>query len=144
MREMGFDITAAHFDHALQAGSDKVAVSVGTLCARLGVELVTERRASPMPRGSVQAGARDLRYEFLERARARVAADLVALAHTADDVVEGAVLFLPGQEVRERLRFVREFPAQGAVQRNGVGQRRHVAKGAIGHALVVGIDARPK
>ena len=94
MRELGFDIAAAHFDHDLQPGSDKVAVSVGTLCARLGVELVTERRASPMPRGSVQAGARDLRYEFLERARARVVADVVALAHTADDRVEGAVLHL--------------------------------------------------
>ena len=94
MRELGFDLAAAHFDHALQAGSDKVAASVGTLCARLGVELVTERRMLPMPRGSVQAGARALRYEFLERARARVAADVVALAHTADDVVEGAVLHL--------------------------------------------------
>jgi tRNA(Ile)-lysidine synthase len=94
MRELGFDLAAAHFDHALQVGSDKVAVSVGVLCARLGVELVTERRALPMPRGSVQAGARALRYEFMERARARAAADVVALAHTADDVVEGAVLHL--------------------------------------------------
>jgi tRNA(Ile)-lysidine synthetase-like protein len=47
-----------------------------------------------MPRGSVQAGARTLRYEFLERARARAGADVVAIAHTADDVVEGAVLHL--------------------------------------------------
>jgi tRNA(Ile)-lysidine synthase len=94
MRELGVDLAAAHFDHALRAGSDQVAGHVGELCARLGVELVTERRVSPMPRGSVQAGARALRYEFLERARTRVAADVVALAHTADDVVEGAVLHL--------------------------------------------------
>jgi tRNA(Ile)-lysidine synthetase-like protein len=94
MRELGFDVAAAHFDHALRAGSDQVAGHVEGLCERLGVELVTERRVSPMPRGSVQAGARALRYEFLERARARVAADVVALAHTADDVVEGAVLHL--------------------------------------------------
>jgi tRNA(Ile)-lysidine synthase len=94
MRELGFDLAAAHFDHALRAGSEKVAGRVGELCAGLGVELVTERRVSPMPRGSIQAGARALRYEFLERARARFAADVVALAHTADDVVEGAVLHL--------------------------------------------------
>jgi tRNA(Ile)-lysidine synthase len=94
MRELGFDLAAAHFDHALRAGSDQVAGDVGELCARLGIELVTECRVSPMPRGSVQSGARALRYEFLERARTRIAADVVALAHTADDVVEGAVLHL--------------------------------------------------
>ncbi len=47
-----------------------------------------------MPRGSVQAGARTLRYEFLERARVQAGADVVAIAHTADDVVEGVVLHL--------------------------------------------------
>src|SRR5258708_22263616 len=47
-----------------------------------------------MPRGSVQAGARAIRYAFLERARALAGADVVALAHTADDQVEGAVLHL--------------------------------------------------
>jgi tRNA(Ile)-lysidine synthase len=87
-------MTAAHFDHALRDGSDKVAKQVGELCSRLGVGLLSERRESPMPRGSVQAGARSLRYEFLERARARAGADVVALAHTADDLVEGAVLHL--------------------------------------------------
>ena len=45
-------------------------------------------------KGSVQAAARALRYEFLERARAEAGADVVALAHTADDVVEGVVLHL--------------------------------------------------
>ncbi|HXI95273.1 MAG TPA: tRNA lysidine(34) synthetase TilS, partial [Candidatus Acidoferrum sp.] len=94
LRRLGGDVVAAHFDHALRAGSERVAEQVDELCARLGVELVTERRTAPMPRGSVQAAARKLRYEFLERARARVAADVVALAHTADDVVEGAVLHL--------------------------------------------------
>jgi tRNA(Ile)-lysidine synthetase-like protein len=58
------------------------------------VEAVIERRSLPMPRGSVQAAARALRYEFLERARRKTGARVVALAHTADDVVEGAVLHL--------------------------------------------------
>jgi tRNA(Ile)-lysidine synthase len=64
------------------------------LCERLDVEVLVERRENPMPRGSVQAGARTLRYAFLERARAQAGADVVAIAHTADDVVEGAVLHL--------------------------------------------------
>jgi tRNA(Ile)-lysidine synthase len=47
-----------------------------------------------MRRGSVQAAARALRYEFLERARLWTGSDLVAIGHTADDVVEGVVLHL--------------------------------------------------
>jgi tRNA(Ile)-lysidine synthetase-like protein len=47
-----------------------------------------------MPPGSVQAGARALRYEFLERARLESGTDVVALAHTANDLVEGTVLHL--------------------------------------------------
>ena len=94
LHELGFVLVAAHFDHALRAGSEEVADQVGALCARLGVRLVTVRRDSPVPRGSVQAGARALRYEFFARARGQVEAHTVALAHTADDVVEGSVLHL--------------------------------------------------
>ena len=94
IQELGFDTTAAHFDHALRAGSEQVADQVGALCARLGVALVAARRESTMPRGSVQAAARALRYEFLEHARTQVDANVVALGHNADDVVEGVVLHL--------------------------------------------------
>ena len=94
LKELGCVMRAAHFDHALRDGSERVAEQVNALCAGLGVDLVSERRKSPMPRGSVQAGARALRYEFLERARLHAGADVVALAHTADDLVEGALLHL--------------------------------------------------
>ncbi len=93
-QEQGLDVVAAHYDHALQAGSPAAAEHVAGLCRRLGIDLVTERRTSPLPRGSVQAAARAVRYEFLERARVSAAADVVALGHTADDVVEGVVLHL--------------------------------------------------
>jgi tRNA(Ile)-lysidine synthase len=92
--ELGHDVVAAHFDHALRAGSEIAADHVAALCAALGVEAVIERRTLPMPRGSIQAAARALRYDFLERARGQAGARVVALAHTADDVVEGAVLHL--------------------------------------------------
>jgi len=92
--ELGYDVVAAHFDHALQAGSERAADHVAALCAALGVKVVIERRSLPMPRGSMQAAARELRYDFLERARRQTGARLVALGHTADDVVEGAVLHL--------------------------------------------------
>lgn len=94
LHESGHDVVAAHYDHALREGSDSVARQVRKLCARLGVPLITERRIEPLPKGSLQAAARALRYGFLERAREQAGADLVAIAHTADDVVEGAVLHL--------------------------------------------------
>jgi tRNA(Ile)-lysidine synthase len=93
-REQEHEVVAAHFDHALQAGSAAVAEHVADLCRRLGIDLISARRTAPLPAGSVQAAARTLRYVFLERARVDAAADLVALGHTADDVVEGVVLHL--------------------------------------------------
>ena len=90
----GGDIVAAHYDHALRDGSEVAAHQVAELCAKLDVPLISERRNEPLPKGSLQAGARRLRYAFLDRARVTAGADVVALAHTADDVVEGAVLHL--------------------------------------------------
>lgn len=94
LHEAGHRLVAAHYDHALQEGSDRVALQVAELCAGLGVPLFTERRAEAVPKGSLQAAARRLRYAFFERARAEAGAEVVALGHTADDVVEGAVLHL--------------------------------------------------
>src|SRR5438105_5440655 len=109
------EIVAAHYDHGLREGSGVVARQVEQLCHRLGIGLLTERRDEPMPNGSLQAAARTLRYAFLERARVEAKAEWVAIAHTADDLVEGVVLHLlrgcglagfRGMPARRR-RFVR-------------------------------------
>ena len=94
MREAGHDVIAAHYDHALTSGSERVAEHVMALCEKLGVRLVVERRHSELRKGSVQAAARALRYDFLEQARIDSATDVVALGHTADDLIEGVVLHL--------------------------------------------------
>jgi tRNA(Ile)-lysidine synthase len=94
VREAGHEVVAAHFDHDLQAGSAAAAGHVARLCHQLGVELLVERRSVAMPRGSVQAAARSLRYDFLERAREKAGARVIALGHTANDVVEGVVMHL--------------------------------------------------
>ena len=93
-RESGLDVVAAHYDHALRPGSEEVVEQVRTLCNGLGIALITERRSEAMPRGSMQAGARDLRYAFFERAADQCGAGAVALAHTADDLVEGVVMHM--------------------------------------------------
>ncbi|MBO0687102.1 MAG: tRNA lysidine(34) synthetase TilS, partial [Candidatus Dormibacteraeota bacterium] len=92
--EQGVEVVAAHYDHALREGSRGDAEEVARLSRRLGVRLLTERRAGPLQRGSLQAAARDVRYEFLARAQEAGGCDRVALGHTADDIVEGAVLHL--------------------------------------------------
>src|ERR1700704_709905 len=94
LAEGGWDVAAAHFDHALRTGSEQDAEHVARLCRRLGVELFTGRRDQALPRGSLQAAARTLRYGFLEDALRRSGRDLVLLGHTADDVVEGALIHL--------------------------------------------------
>jgi tRNA(Ile)-lysidine synthase len=94
LSECGWDVAAAHFDHALRTGSEEDAEHVARLCRRLGVELFTGRREQALPRGSLQAAARTLRYAFLEEALRRSGRDLVLLGHTADDVVEGALIHL--------------------------------------------------
>ncbi len=94
LHESGHDLVAAHYDHALRDGSADVARQVAELCARLGITLISERRTEALPKGSLQAAARKLRYAFLDRARAEAGADVVALGHTADDLVEGVVLHM--------------------------------------------------
>ncbi len=88
------DLVAAHYDHALREGSSQDACHVAELCESLGIRLITRRRDRPMPAGSVQAAARHLRYEFLEQAAEVANAGHVVLGHTADDVVEGALMHL--------------------------------------------------
>jgi tRNA(Ile)-lysidine synthase len=92
--EHGVDVAAAHYDHALRAGSERDSERVAQLCARLEVPLVSERRREPLPGGSVQAAARAVRYRFLDRTLASTGRELVALGHTADDVAEGVALHL--------------------------------------------------
>jgi tRNA(Ile)-lysidine synthase len=78
-------LSAAHFDHRMRQGSAAEAEWVAALCKERGVPCRIGR-ASVVP--SNEAEARDLRYDFLERARAELEADWVATAHHADDQAE--------------------------------------------------------
>lgn len=94
LHEAGIEVVAAHYDHALREGSEEVAAGVAQLCAARGIPLISERRTESLPKGSLQAAARELRYAFLERARVEAGAEVVAIAHTADDLVEGMLLHM--------------------------------------------------
>ena len=83
------DIVAAHFDHAMRAGSGADAQWVRGLCRAWDVPLEMGR-AEDAP--SSEAAARELRYAFLLAAAERAGADTVVTAHHADDQAE-TVLF---------------------------------------------------
>lgn len=94
LKESGRAVVAAHFDHALRAGSASDREQVEGRCAGLGVDLIWARRDTPLGPGNLQAAARQARYRFLERARLEAGAELIVTGHTADDVVEGMLLHL--------------------------------------------------
>src|SRR5690606_9831728 len=86
----GLDLAAAHVDHGIHPGSAAVADAVAALAARLGVPLVRGRlRLGP---GAGETLARARRHRWLDAARRRTGADLVLLAHHADDQAETVLM----------------------------------------------------
>jgi tRNA(Ile)-lysidine synthase len=85
----GFEVHAAHFDHAMRPNSAADAAWVQGLCHAWGVPFTAARALHP-PRG--EAAARHLRYEFLHGVLRDSGADALLTAHHADDQAE-TVLF---------------------------------------------------
>jgi len=97
LSRLHLQITAAHLDHGLDAGSTGRAEAAARIAARLGVPFVGERRevaALRQPGESTEAAARRIRYGFLEEVRDRSGARYVATAHHQDDQAETVLLRL--------------------------------------------------
>lgn len=101
MRQAGFSILVAHFNHKLRETSDVEAGMVESLAERFGLPFVggsadvngyaEERKLS------IEEAARMLRYKFLFRVAREQQAQAVAVGHTADDQVETVLMhFLRG------------------------------------------------
>ncbi len=91
-------VAVAHFNHQLRESADRDERFCAELAASFGWPLCVEREdvaaRARRERRSLEDAARTARHAFFERARARVAADVVALGHTRDDQAETFLLRL--------------------------------------------------
>ena len=89
--ELGLTLSALHVHHGLSANADAWAAFCGDECARRGVPLAVHRAVIRRAAGeSLEAQARAARYA----AYAAADADVVVLAHHADDQAETLLLQL--------------------------------------------------
>lgn len=96
--DFDLDLHVAHLDHCLrQEESEGDALFVEDLANRLKLPLVLDRidlRAEKTKGLSLEAYARQVRYNFFVRVARDVGASKIALGHQADDVVETILIHL--------------------------------------------------
>jgi tRNA(Ile)-lysidine synthase len=89
----GREIMALHVDHALRPDSHVDAGFVAEVARSLGVESLSKRtRVDAGPRESLEAVARDARYEALAQLASAAGVRFVVTAHTLDDQAETVLL----------------------------------------------------
>ncbi len=96
---LALDLHLAHLDHGLRgAASRQDARFCREFADRQGLPIETTREdvaaAAEREGLSIEAAARTLRYQFLERAAAELGADAVATGHHADDLAETVLMRL--------------------------------------------------
>ncbi len=90
--DLGFTFVAAHFNHSLRKEADEDELFCKRLCEKHGIRIVTTKE--DIRSGQIQSGmspeeyARFRRHSFFEQTRIKEKADLIALAHHRDDLVE--------------------------------------------------------
>ena len=105
LRQAGYPIIVAHFNHQLRPEADHDANAVKSTASRLmlasiidGADVPTYARNEKL---SIEEAARNLRYLFFFRLAHERNAQAVAVGHTADDQVETVLMhFLRGSGLR--------------------------------------------
>ena len=91
--ELGTSVSAAHLNHMLRGDAADADESFAReKCKACGIEFISERidvAAEAKKRGeSDELAARNIRYDFLYRAKKTLGADFIATAHNANDNLE--------------------------------------------------------
>ncbi|GAB4538711.1 MAG: tRNA lysidine(34) synthetase TilS [Anaerolineales bacterium] len=98
LREAGYPIIAAHFDHQLRAESPQDAQRAKQTCAALSIDCVGASQNvlayAQEKKLSIEEAARELRYRFLFKLAREKNAQAVAVGHTADDQAETILMHI--------------------------------------------------
>ena len=99
LRELGYDVAAAHYNHGLRGPeADRDESFVRDFCQAHDIPFISEKgdvaAYAARKRLSIEEAARALRYAFLERAADTLGAAAIATAHTANDNAETVLLNL--------------------------------------------------
>ena len=96
LRDTGFRVIVAHFNHKLRPDSDVDANAVEQIAGRMNFASVIEngdvREFAKKEKISIEEAARNMRYQFLMEQAHRFDAQAVAVGHTADDQVETVMM----------------------------------------------------
>lgn len=96
LRETGYRVIVAHFNHKLRSDADADANAVEQAASRMNIASVIEsgdvREYANKGKLSLEEAARTMRYRFLMRQARRFKAQAVAVGHTADDQVETVLM----------------------------------------------------
>jgi tRNA(Ile)-lysidine synthase len=134
LRQAGYLVLVAHFDHQLRPESSEDALMVEKTASRLMLGFHTESadvRAHAEREGlSLEEAARNLRYQFLFKLARERNAQAVAVGHTADDQVETILMHfirgsaLSGLKGMSHRSVIRSFDPQIPVVRPLLGMWR--------------------
>jgi len=96
---LSLDLTVAHLDHGLRGSSSREdAEFVRRRANELELESIVERRpvgeVTEGSQSSLEATAREVRYDFLSEAADRAGAEFVALGHNRNDQAETILMHL--------------------------------------------------
>ncbi len=90
--EIGFKLSAAHFDHMLRDDSSEDSLFVNNFCQKYNVDIYTckgdARKCANDEKLSLEAAARKLRHSYLRHVAAEINADRIAFAHHKNDRAE--------------------------------------------------------
>jgi tRNA(Ile)-lysidine synthase len=96
LREHGYGVIVAHFNHKLRSDSDVDANAVEQAASRMNCVSVIEsgdvREYAAVEKISIEEAARILRYRFLMEQARHFNAQAVVVGHTADDQVETVLM----------------------------------------------------
>ena len=117
LRQAGYKIIVAHFDHQLRPESKTEAQNVEEIALRLSLPCVVgsgdARAYADAEKLSLEEAARNMRYRFLFDTARKNHAQAVAVGHTADDQVETTLMhFLRGSGLAglKGMTFVTHLP----------------------------------